>query len=97
MKLLKYFELFPLLDSLESVRPGIRDRVWNHLIDCGRVDEVDFPFNGRVLSINLHYFGNSDDGLTLEEIEIRKDLTLIYNRHRIYFIDKESFNVMPIW
>lgn len=50
-----YFDLFPLLRGLESERPGIKERVWNFLKD---EDDIQFqPIKGRILNINLYYFG----------------------------------------
>ncbi len=64
---LVYFNLFPMLKGLEKERPGIKDRVWNFLID-----EQDYsfkPLKGRILNINLYYFGIGDEYSTkyLEE------------------------------
>ncbi len=58
-KKLVYFDLFPLLKGLEGIRPGIRDRVWEFL--CDESDISFKPIKGRILNINLYYFGIGDE------------------------------------
>ena len=60
-KRMVYFELFPLLASLEPLRPGIKDRVWKQLVDDGKLDVLFAPINGRILNINLFYYGIGDE------------------------------------
>lgn len=52
---LTYFDLFPLLDGLEVERPGIKDRIWKFL--CDEEDSAWKPYNGRIMNINLFYYG----------------------------------------
>ena len=55
-----YFDLFPLLKGLEVERPGIKDRVWKHMSE----DEPDYafrPWNGRISTINLYFYGVGDE------------------------------------
>lgn len=54
-----FFDLFPLLKGLESERPGIKDRVWKWL--CSEWDVAFKPYNGRILNINLFYFGVGEE------------------------------------
>lgn len=56
---LVYFDLFPLLEGLEGIRFGIKERVWNFL--CDEVDVSFKPIKGRILNINLYYFGIGDE------------------------------------
>ena len=56
---LVYFDLFPLLKGLESERPGIKDRVWSWL--CEEWDVAFKPYNGRIININLYYYGLGDE------------------------------------
>jgi hypothetical protein len=58
-KKLVYFDLFPLLRGLERIRPGIKDRVWEFL--CEEKDASFKPIKGRILNINLYYFGIGDE------------------------------------
>lgn len=58
-KIVKLFSLFPLLNGLESQRPGIRKRVWKFLCD-EKYDIQSMVINGRPLAINLFYFGVGD-------------------------------------
>lgn len=68
LKVLNYYNLFPLLDGLESERPGIRSRVWDWM--CGNPpygeyddwkDAAFSPYNGRISFINLFYYGVGDE------------------------------------
>lgn len=54
-----YFDLFPLLRGLEIERPGIKDRVWKFL--CDEWDVTFKPYNGRILEINLFYYGVGEE------------------------------------
>lgn len=61
-----YFDLFPLLRGLESERPGIKDRIWDWI--CCRCEEkyqyqdAGFkPYNGRIININLFYYGVGEE------------------------------------
>ena len=54
-----YFDLFPLLKGLEGERPGIRDRVWEHMNDDP--DHAFKPWNGRISTINLYFYGIGDE------------------------------------
>jgi hypothetical protein len=56
---LKYFDLFSLLRGLESERPGIKDRVWKWM--CSEWDAAFKPYNGRISSINLFFYGVGDE------------------------------------
>lgn len=56
---LVYFDLFPLLKGLEAERPGIKDRVWTHMSD--ERDYAFKPWNGRISTINLYYYGIGDE------------------------------------
>ena len=56
---LTYFDLFPLLRGLESERPGIKDRVWEFL--CDERDAAFKPYNGRIMNINLFYYGVGEE------------------------------------
>lgn len=58
-KRLVYFDLFPLLRGLEVIRPGIKERVWKFL--CDEKDISFRPIKGRILNINLYYFGIGDE------------------------------------
>lgn len=58
-KRLVYFDLFPLLRGLEGIRPGIKERVWKFL--CDEKDISFRPIKGRILNINLYYFGIGDE------------------------------------
>jgi len=55
-----YFELFPLLKGLEKARPGIKKRVWDFLCEDHYDDRFE-PIQGRILNINLFYFGVGDE------------------------------------
>lgn len=56
---IKYFDLFELLDGLESDRPGIRKRIWDFISD---EKDIQFqPIKGRILNINLFYYGVGDE------------------------------------
>lgn len=56
---LVYFDLFDLLKGLEVERPGIKDRVWEWMCD---VNDVTLkPYNGRIININLFYYGVGDE------------------------------------
>ncbi len=75
---LTYFELFPLLDELESIRKGIKDRVWNHI---NEERDIQFkPINNRISFINLFYFGIGNEFYTEylnkypEELEHSKNI-----------------------
>lgn len=58
-KNLTYFDLFPLLNGLEKIRIGIKNRVFNFLCEY---NDIRFkPINGRILNINLYYFGIGDE------------------------------------
>lgn len=68
LKVLNYYNLFPLLKGLESERPGIKDRVWKWMCGhppYGEYDEwrdVAFePYNGRISFINLFCYGIGDE------------------------------------
>ena len=58
-----YYNLFELLYGLESERPGIKERVWKWI--CGEDDEwkdaAQAPYNGRILNINLFYYGIGEE------------------------------------
>lgn len=58
-KNIRYFDLFPLLDDLESERPGIRKRVYEFLCD-ERYMQFSI-INGRILGINLFFYGIGDE------------------------------------
>lgn len=58
-KSLIYFDLFPLLKGLEIERPGIKDRVWEWM--CDEWDVAFKPYNGRIININLFYYGVGDE------------------------------------
>ena len=58
-KKLVYFDLFPLLKGLEKERPGIKDRVWEHIKD--EWDVAKKPYNGRLSHVNLFYYGIGDE------------------------------------
>lgn len=59
-KTIKYYDLFPLLKSLEKERPGIKDRVWKFL--CEEKNDIQFmPIKGRILGINLFFYGAGDE------------------------------------
>lgn len=58
-KSLVYFDLFPLLCGLENIRPGIKDRVWEFL--CDEQNICFKPIKGRILNINLYFFGIGDE------------------------------------
>lgn len=58
-KIIKYFNLFPLLKGLEAERPGIKDRVWDHMKE--EWDAAFRPYNGRISSLNLFYYGVGDE------------------------------------
>lgn len=52
----KFYDLFPMLKSLEKQRPGIKDRVWKFL--CDEDPDIAFaPINGRIGHMNLYYYG----------------------------------------
>jgi hypothetical protein len=58
-KTMKYFDLFPLLEGLESERPGIKNRVWEHMnVDP---DYAFKPWNGRISTINLYFYGLGEE------------------------------------
>lgn len=63
-KIIKYFDLFPLLKGLEDIRPGIKDRVWNYLCNKNEKDISFKPIKGRILNINLYFFGIGDEYIT---------------------------------
>lgn len=50
-----YYNLFRLLDGLESERPGIRERIWEWM--CDERDSAFKPYNGRISYINLFFYG----------------------------------------
>ena len=56
---IKYYDLFSLLKGLESERPGIKDRVWKWM--CDEWDVAFKPYNGRISTINLFYYGVGDE------------------------------------
>ena len=58
-KHLRYFELFPLLDYLETKRQGIRDRVWKFL--CEDKDVQFAAINNRIMHMNLYFYGVGDE------------------------------------
>ena len=58
-KTITYFDLFPLLRGLESERPGIKDRIWEWV--CDEWDAAFKPYNGRILNINLFYYGVGEE------------------------------------
>lgn len=58
-KVLIYFDLFTLLKGLEIERPGIKKRVWDHMLDDP--DSAFRPYNGRISSINLFYYGVGEE------------------------------------
>ena len=58
-KSITYYSLFPLLKGLEVERPGIRDRIWDFLKE---ERDIQFqPIHGRILGINLFYYGVGDE------------------------------------
>ena len=54
-----YYNLFRLLDGLESERPGIRERVWVWM--CDERDSSFKPYNGRISYMNLFFYGIGDE------------------------------------
>ena len=58
-KSITYFDLFPLLKGLEKERPGIKERIWKWL--CDEWDVAFKPYNGRILNLNLYYYGVGDE------------------------------------
>lgn len=54
-----YFDLFPLLKGLEKERPGIKKRIWDWL--CDQSDAAFKPYNGRIININLFYYGIGEE------------------------------------
>ena len=58
-KTITYFELFPLLKGLEGERPGIKKRVWDWI--CEERDAAFKPYNGRIMKINLFYYGVGEE------------------------------------
>lgn len=71
---LVYYDLFPLLRGLEVERPGIKNRVWRFV--CDEQDVAFAPYNGRILNINLFFFGVGDEypipGVNEEELDHSK-------------------------
>lgn len=69
-KTIEYYDLFPLLRELEAERPGIKERIWNFL--CDEWDVAFKPYNGRLININLFYYGVGNEysisGVTDDEI-----------------------------
>ena len=51
--------MFDLLRGLEEERPGIEDRVWEHM--CSDWDVAFKPYNGRISHINLYFYGIGDE------------------------------------
>lgn len=58
-KTMTYFDLFPLLKGLESERPGIKKRIWGWI--CEEEDSAWKAYNGRILNINLFYYGVGEE------------------------------------
>ena len=56
---LVYFDLFPLLKGLEKERPGIKKRIWDWL--CDQSDAAFKPYNGRIININLFFYGVGEE------------------------------------
>jgi hypothetical protein len=69
-----YYDLFKLLKGLESERKGIKDRVWKWL--CDEKDIQFSPIHGRILNMNLYFYGLGDEypsnQITEETIEHSK-------------------------
>jgi len=84
-KRITYFELFPLLRGLEKIRPGIKDRVWKFLCD---ENDISFkPIKGRILNINLYYFGIGDEYPTKYLSEYPEDLEHSKKTFPLSYID----------
>jgi hypothetical protein len=58
-KVMKYFDLFELLKTLEKERPGIKKRVWEWL--CDETDSAWRVYNGRIKNINLFFYGIGEE------------------------------------
>ena len=84
-KRLVYFDLFPLLRGLENIRPGIKDRVWDFL--CDEKDISFRPIKGRILNINLYYFGIGDEYPTKYLNEYPDDLEHSKKTFPLSYID----------
>lgn len=71
-----YFDLFPLLKGLEGERPGIKNRIWKWM--CNEIDDAFRPYNGRIININLYYYGIGDEytikNCDISEIEDSKKM-----------------------
>jgi hypothetical protein len=76
-----YFDLFSLLKGLESERPGIKKRVWDWLSDDP--DVAFLPYNGRLITMNLYYYGIGDE----YDIEDKEEGAAEYS----YSIHPEAF------
>lgn len=80
-----YFDLFPLLRGLENLRPGIKDRVWTFLCD---EDDISFkPIKGKILNINLYYFGIGDEYHTKYLTEYPEELEHSKKTFPLSYID----------
>lgn len=54
-----HFDLFKLLKGLEKERPGIHKRISEFIRDD---NDIRFrPINGRILNINLYFYGIGDE------------------------------------
>ncbi len=82
---LTYFDLFPLLKGLESERPGIKDRVWKWM--CKESDVTFKPYNGRIININLFYYGIGDEYPCKYLIDYPDELEHCKNTHPDAFKD----------
>lgn len=59
-KIIKCYDLFPILEELEKERPGIKKRVWEFLCE-EKIDVQFMPIRGRILGINLLFYGAGDE------------------------------------
>jgi len=68
-KTISYYSIMPLLEGLESERPGIKDRVWNWLCNV----PYDSPQRNKVFFLNLFFYGIGDEyKIDLNELENSK-------------------------
>lgn len=56
-KTISYYSIMPLLNGLETERPGIKDRVWNWVCDV----PYDNPQRNKIFNINLFFYGVGDE------------------------------------
>jgi hypothetical protein len=89
-KTLVYFDLFSLLKGLEEERPGIKDRVWEHM--CDDKDHAFKPWNGRISNINLYFYGIGDEYGTDYTKEYTSDVERCKKMHPEAFVDGTKEN-----